>query len=84
MLSDEEKRRFDSITQNIGLSSDETPSDLHHKSRVYLFVVLLFIAGLAGIIAGVYFKNIISGVAGFTCMMISAYRATLMLFSRRE
>lgn len=84
MLSDEEERRFEHITRNIGLSNAGKPMpEIDKNVRITVLLVLLLLIGFSGLIASVYFKNIFAGAAGFIVILISVYRMSLNVFSGR-
>lgn len=84
MLSDEEERRFEHITRNIGLSNaGKAMPEIDKNVKLTILLVVLLLAGIAGLISSVYLKNVFAGAAGFIVILIAVYRMTLSVFSGR-
>lgn len=86
-LSNEEDRRFQDIIQGLaGINHTQSADELSRskKARIFVIMVLVFIAGIFMLIFGVSSQMIIVGVVGFIAMLLSATRMSLLILSGND
>lgn len=87
-LSNEEDRRFEDIIQRlseINVDSSESYKNVNIvKPRTVVFSVLLFIAGIAALITGVFVGSGFVSIAGFIMLMVAATKMSMLIFSRYD
>lgn len=86
-LSNEEDRRFQDIIQGLaGINNGKADEDISNskKARIFIVMVLVFIAGVVLLIFGVSSQMILLGLLGFISMLLSATRMSLLILSRDD